>query len=180
MSEIRVASRYAQSLLDIAGEKNLLERIESDANAFIRVCNETKAFDMMVKSPIINADKKRAVIEKIFGEQLHEVTFAFINIVLRKKREIVLKQIFQQYIAYYREMKGILSATVYTAVPVSEKIKEDIKNFLQKQTSSQVELDTQVNAEILGGFVIKYEDKLVDASVATQLKSLRKHLINHN
>lgn len=180
MSEIRVASRYAQSLLDIAKEKDLLERIESDAKAFIKVCNETRSFDLMVQSPIITADKKRVVIEKIFGDQFHEVTLSFINIVLRKKREVILKMIFQQYIAYYREMKGILAATVFTAVPVSDQIKADIKDFLQKQTSSQVELDTQVNADILGGFVIKYEDKLVDASVATQLKSLRKHLINHN
>lgn len=180
MSEIRVASRYAQSLLDIAKEKNLLERIESDANAFLKLTKESRQFDLMVQSPIITSDKKWVVIEKIFGGDFHEITLSFIKIVLRKKREIILSQIFRQYLAYYREMKGILAATVYTAVPVSDKIKEDIKNFLQKQTSSQVELDTQVNADILGGFVIKYEDKLVDASVATQLKSLRNHLINHN
>jgi F-type H+-transporting ATPase subunit delta len=180
MSQIRVASRYAKSLFEIAEEKGILERVVEDANNFLQVCEQNRDFDLMMQSPIILADKKRVVIQKVFGDQFHDITYTFINIVLRKKREIVLRKIFEQFIALYKEKKGILSATVFTAVPVSDKIKEDIKNFLQKQTSSTIDLTTKIKEDIMGGFVIQYEDKLVDASVATQLKALRNHLINHN
>jgi F-type H+-transporting ATPase subunit delta len=105
---------------------------------------------------------------------------AFIKIVLRKKREIVLPQIFEEVNAMYNKNKGVVSATVYTAVPVSEKIKADIMAFLEQKTSRTVDLNVAVKEDIIGGFVIKYEDKLVDASVATQLRSLRNHLINNN
>jgi F-type H+-transporting ATPase subunit delta len=180
MSELRVATRYATSLFNLSQEKNSLDKIVEDARNFTQIVNENRGFKNMLSSPIVTTDKKMAVINKIFGNSFDPMTMAFIKIVLRKKREIVLPQIFEGVNEMYNKNKGVVSATVYTAVPVSEKIKADIMAFLEKETKRTVDLKLAVKEDILGGFVIKYEDKLVDASVATQLRSLRKHLINHN
>ncbi len=180
MSELRVATRYATSLFNLSNEKNSLDKIVEDARNFTQIVKENRGFKNMLSSPIVTSDKKIAVINKIFGNSFDPMTMAFIKIVLRKKREIVLPQIFEEVNAMYNKNKGVVSATVYTAVPVSEKIKADIMAFLEQKTNRTVDLNVAVKEDIIGGFVIKYEDKLVDASVATQLRSLRKHLINNN
>jgi F-type H+-transporting ATPase subunit delta len=180
MSEIRVASRYARSLFDLALEKNMLDRIEEDANAFIQTCEHSRAFDNMMKSPIITPEKKLAVIHKIFKESFTDMTQSFIRIVTRKGREMILNRVFQQFIEMVKVHKNIITATVTTAVPIDEKLKKEISQMLHERTNSTVDLKTKVNSDILGGFVLKYEDKLVDASVVSQLKVLKNHLLNNN
>jgi F-type H+-transporting ATPase subunit delta len=180
MSELRVASRYAKSLFDLAIEKGALGNVEEDSRTFIEVCDQNRGFENMLKSPIITSDKKWSIMTKLFGGKFSPITMSFIKIVLRKNRDIVLKKIFEAFEEMYNEKKGILTATVYTAVPVSEKIKKDITSFLEKETSRSINLKTGIREDILGGFVLQYEDKLLDASVASQLKSLRNHLINNN
>jgi F-type H+-transporting ATPase subunit delta len=180
MSEIRVASRYAKSLFDLALEKDKLDRIEEDANLFLQTCEHSRAFDNMLKSPIITPDKKLEVVRKIFHGKFNDVTQAFINIVTRKGREMLLVKIFQQFNAMYRQHKNIITATVTTAAPIDNDLKKDFVKMLHNRTNSTIELNTKVNPSVLGGFVLQYEDKLVDASVSSQLKALRNHLLNNN
>ncbi|MCX6352677.1 MAG: ATP synthase F1 subunit delta [Bacteroidetes bacterium] len=180
MSEIRVASRYAKSLFDLAGERKQLDRVMADAEAFIKICVDAHALSLMLKSPIVHLDKKWNVLSKLFSKELDPTTMAFIKIVLRKKREIILEDIFKQFIAMYNESKGILHAKVYSAVPVSEKILADIKKYLAKSNHNNVLIETEVQPELLGGFILQYNDKLVDASVSSQLRALRNQLMNNN
>ena len=179
MSEIRVATRYAKSIFDLAIEKKVLEKVVDDAKAFIDISDKNHAFENMLKSPIVTSDKKWTIIERIFPK-MNPMTLTFIKIVIRKNREAVLKKIFQQVVEMYKEKEGILSATVYTATPISERIKKDITAFLHKETNSEIDLKTKVDENMIGGFLLQYEDKLIDASVASQLKSLRNKLINNN
>jgi F-type H+-transporting ATPase subunit delta len=180
MSEIRVASRYAKSLFDLALERNKLGRIEDDAETLLQTARQSHAFDNMLKSPIITPDKKLSVIKKIFSGAFDDMTLAFINIVIRKGREMLLVKIFQQFVVLYKAHENILSATVTTAVPIDEHLRKDIVRMLHEKTNCTIDLHAQVNSDMLGGFVLRYEDKLVDASVATQLKALKDHLLNNN
>jgi len=180
MSETRVAARYSQALFDLAEEKNAVNAVVGDANAFIKVVGENRGLELLLNSPIVHGYKKANVIGKIFNQEFNPLTTAFIGIVLRKHREMILTTIFEQFVEMYKEKEGILDATVYTAVPVSEQITNNIKGFLEKQTSAHVDLKVKVNEKLLGGFVLRYEDKLIDASVAAQLKALRNHFFNKN
>jgi F-type H+-transporting ATPase subunit delta len=180
MSEARVAARYATSLFDLGSEQNILDNIMEDAQSFIAVCMENRSFDIMLKSPVIQSDKKMDVMERLFGKAFQKTTMAFIKIVLRKNRSFVLRLIFQQFSELYRDYKGIVTATVYTAMPVGDEVKEQINTFLKKQTNKTIELHTGIEPELIGGFVLRYNDKLLDASVSTQLKTLRHHLIHNN
>jgi F-type H+-transporting ATPase subunit delta len=180
MSETRVAARYARSIFDLAVEQNILEQVENDAKTFLAYCHASRKFDLMLKSPIIHKQTKAAVLKKLFGDKFQKTTLAFMKIVLRKNRELVLKVIFEQFIELYQETKGIVTATVYTAMPVSDAVIKEIDAFLTKQTNKNVELSTSVSPALVGGFVLRYEDKLIDASVSTQLKNLRHQLTNSN
>lgn len=180
MSEIRVATRYAKSLFDLAMEKDKLERVEQDADLFLQTIAQSRAFENMIKSPVITPDKKLDVMTKVFHGKFNDLTMAFMRIVARKGREMLLNKIFQQFMAMYKEHKNIITAIVTTAVPIDHGMEKDIKRMLHERTQSTIELKTKVNPQMLGGFVLQYEDKLVDASVSSQLKALRNHLLNNN
>ena len=180
MSDIRVATRYARSLFDMAEQSNTLEKTEQDAALFLETCTQSRAFDNMLKSPVVFPDKKKAVFKRLFEANFQPVTMSFLDIVLRKRREIVLKAIFTQFMEMYRTKKGILPAHLYTAIPVSADLQKEINTYLEKKTSKTIELHTGTRPELIGGFVIQYEDKLIDASVSTKLRTLRKQLLNNN
>lgn len=178
MSEIRVATRYARSLLDLSREKKSLEQVYSDAKNILQLLKENRELRVMIKSPVIHGTKKEAILIKIFSGQLSELTFKFIAIVIRKGRETVLEDIFKQFVDQYNKLKGISSATITTATPIDAGLKTRIKGMLDAKTDRTFEIENKVNREMIGGFILRYEDKLVDASILAQLKELQKHLAN--
>lgn len=176
MSVAKLAGRYAKSLIDLAQEQGKLETILGDIQAF-KAANENRDMYMMLKSPIINPTKKRSIIKAIFGESFDEMTMAFTNIVLTKGREEYLPEICEEFISQYRGIKNIISATVISATPLKEDTLEKIKDKIRSemaQGGGTVEIETKVDASLLGGFVIEIGDSLYDASVATRLSKLRK------
>ena len=175
MSVTRIASRYAKSLLDLAQEQNKLERVLEDVQAFQKA-TEQREFFLLLKSPIVNPEKKGTILTEIFSGKLDELSMAFFNIVLRKGREGYLPDIAKEFLAQYKTLKQISTVKLTTATPVSVDSLEAIKRQLQgsSKTDNNIELETSVNPDIIGGFVIEFNDKLYDASVAHKLGQLKK------
>jgi F-type H+-transporting ATPase subunit delta len=174
MSVSRVASRYAKSLIDLAREKGELERIYQDIVAF-KEAIENKDFVLFIKSPIIHADKKKKVMEAIFGDSLHVITSSFINILISKGREAHLADIAEHFINQYEDIKHISTVQLTSATDLSDEMLDQIKAKLAASTElyDNVRIKTKIDPSILGGFIIEYGDKLYDASVAYSLKKLR-------
>ena len=84
MSVQRIASRYAKSLIELSIEQDKLDKILSDLELFEKVA-ENKDFSIMLKSPVINADKKKAVFNAILGDKMDVMTSTFFDIVFAVK-----------------------------------------------------------------------------------------------
>ena len=84
MAELRVASRYVKALLALALEQGQLEAVHQDMLLFSKVAHESRDFVNMLQSPIIRHEKKRVILEKIFGGKVNKLTLAIIDIVTRK------------------------------------------------------------------------------------------------
>ncbi|MEM9920256.1 MAG: ATP synthase F1 subunit delta [Bacteroidota bacterium] len=175
MSVTRIASRYAKSLIDLAIEKDILEPVLSDIKSF-KKATENRDLYLLFKSPIVNPSKKLAISDKLFGKSFNELTMAFIRIIIKKNREAYLPDIADQFIAQYKAQKKISTVTLTTAVRMSEELLSKIKQQLvaSSVTDDHVEIITKVDPEILGGFIITFDDKLYDSSVAHKLELLRK------
>ncbi len=175
MSVTRIASRYAKSLLDLSQEQNKLEKVTGDVQAFQKA-TEQRDFFLLLKSPIVNPDKKGTILKEIFGGKFDELTMAFINITLRKGRESYLPEIAKEFMAQYQALKHVSTVKLTTATALSDDALNAIKVQLQgsSQTQANIEIETAVDPNIIGGFVIEFDDKLYDASVAHKLNNLRK------
>ena len=175
MSVTRIASRYAKSLLDLAIEENRVDQVLSDVKAF-KKATENRDFYLLLKSPIINASKKGSIIKTIFEDKFDKMTIGFINIILNKGRESHLPEITEQFILQHKKYNHVSTVKVTTAAPLQEAALAKIKEQLvgSSATDDKVELITLVNPDIIGGFVIEFDDKLYDASVAHKLEKLKK------
>lgn len=176
MSVQRIASRYAKSLMDLAVEQNKLERILEDIQSFHAAAN-VRDFYLMLKSPIINATKKEAIVKAIFSGKYDELTMAFLNIIIKKGREPHLPEIAEEFIAQYRAKKGISSVKLITATPVTSELIAAVKSKLLasgETTATSIEITTEVDPDIIGGFVVEFQDKVYDASIAHKLEGLKK------
>ena len=86
MRDIKVASRYANSLLKIAIQENSLEDLFADMQAIKQVCDGSRDLELVLKSPIIKSDKKQEILDAIFGKNLSKMSILFIALIIKKKR----------------------------------------------------------------------------------------------
>lgn len=175
MSVIRIASRYAKSLLDLAKEQGNLDAVVEDIKSFNQVA-KNRDFFLMLKSPIVNADKKAGVLNAIFDGKVDKLTMAFLDIVLRKGRESYLPEIATEFMEQYKTLKKVSTVKLTTAQPITDAALEAIKAKLLGSdiTQESLQIETAVDADLIGGFVVQVGDKLVDASVAHKLREMAK------
>lgn len=177
MSVIRIASRYAKSLLDLAIEKGILERVVEDIKGLQATATDREML-LMLKSPIINTTKKKQIFEALFNGKFDEMTMTFLNIVLTKKREMHLPEIADEFIAQYQKHKELSKVKVISAVQLNESALSKIKEKLvaSSVTEKNVAIETSVDPSLMGGFIVQIGDKQYNASVAHKLELLRKEL----
>jgi len=175
MSEFKVASRYAKSLIDLAQEQGNLETVKQDMEQFVAVLRANKELQAVLKNPIMKQDKKRNILDALFEKRIHPSITAFFHIMVRKGRAGILYATAQEFIREYNEVKGIVHATVISAVPLSSKNLETLRRVIASEINAEVILQNQVDPSLIGGFVVKVGDKQIDASITGKLKKLARH-----
>ncbi len=174
MADVRVASRYVKSLLGLAVERNVLDRVHEDMQMLDRIFGTNRDLLNMLRSPIIRHEKKRSVLEKIFKGKVNSLTFDIIEILTRKNRESLLQPIAKQFHVAFNEYKGIGKATVTTTVPMDDSLRAEIETIVkQLSKKTKIELEEKVDQNLIGGFVLNVEDHQIDASIKSKLKSLK-------
>lgn len=176
MSAIRISKRYAKSLIDLAGEEKKLDRILEDVESLKTLFAGSEDFRNFIKSPIIQAEKKVAIINKLFDGKYDDLTVKFMAILARKQRESLLPEITDAFIEQYRTLNHISTAVITVAKDLSEENKKMIKEKLEKSGISfeTVELEIKKDPSLIGGFVLEFNNYVYDASVAHQLETLGK------
>lgn len=171
----RVASRYAKSLIDLAVERNLLEDVHNDMLLLQNMCKASREFVALLRSPVIKADKKNKIISTLTAGKVSQLTSSFLTLMTTKGREESLPEIVTAFMSMYNNIKGISKVKLTTAQPVSDALKQSIIDKMQLSDPSQhIELETAVNENLIGGFVLEYNNKMVDASVLRDLKDIKK------
>lgn len=171
----RLAGRYAKSLIDLAQERNQLEEVHADMIFLQSLCKQSRDFLNLVRSPIIPADKKNAIIDAITNGKINQLTSAFNKLLVQKGRENILPEIINAYIEQYNQIKGIHKVKLTTAQPISAELKTAIEQKIKADAAlANIELETVVKEELIGGFVLEFDNKLVDASIIRDLKDIQR------
>ena len=174
MAHTKVASRYAKSFLGLVAEKGKLDEAIQDMELVQKTISENRELVILLKSPVVKTDKKISILESIYGKHLSEASMLFINLITKKRREGVLPEIADSFIAQYKAMKGITTAKVTSATVLSDDAKKKIADLVQKEVGGTVELSTEINPDLIGGFVLRIGDKQLDTSILNKVNKLKQ------
>ena len=155
-----IAHRYAKALLAFARERNALDVVHTEVLTLMDVLDEEEKIPSCVKS---------------LSEEMHR----FLQLVISNGRVAYLPFIFQSFINQYNRMAGITTATL-TSATTTDDLQQKILDILQRAGYTKVDFATEVNPELLGGFVLRIDDLRLDATLATQLKNIRAELDDKN
>ncbi len=176
MNESQISVRYAKALFQSASEQQILDKVYEDMEVLNSTC-KLEEFQYMLVVPTLQPSQKIKVLRSIFEKQVSKITLAMLDLVVKNKRELYLPGIARNFMDLYRREKGIRKASLVTAQSVDESAVEGIRALIRKAYNSEVELSASVNDDVIGGFVLTIEDMRYDASVASNLRKLKKQLL---
>jgi F-type H+-transporting ATPase subunit delta len=175
MNESIISVRYSRALFQSALEKNILEKVNQDMILISEICKspETKEF---LQSPIIIPSKKSEIFHKMFGNNIEKITRSLIDLLVKNGRENYLPSISRVFIDETMKYRGITKSVLTTATNPGEKVRQQIAALVSDLFKTKVELDVVIDPEIIGGFILRVDDKYIDASIRNKLKKIKKEL----
>ncbi len=174
MHEKLLAKRYAKAAFDLAVEMNIMEQVKTDMILVLDTCNKSKDLRLLLKSPVIHTAKKLLIINKIFEDHVEKLTTKFLDLIIKQKREAYIMEIARQFIELYKEYKNITTTYLRTPVKISDDIRKKVISLMEEHTQGEIELITEIDEDLIGGFVLDFDDKQFDASLQSRINKLRK------
>lgn len=176
-----ISKRYAKALLTYATEHGKEDLCYKQVKSFI--CQFRNMYDLRkaLESPALSSKDKLQLLNEAagHGDTCPEL-MRFFKLVLDEKREKLFLFISFSYIDLYRETKQIRRGKLITAVPVSDVFENRLRTLIEQDRAGSVEFDTKVDPALIGGFVLQIGTTRIDASVAGQLKRVKKQFIEKN
>lgn len=177
-----VSMRYAKALMEYAKSTDTEEQIYADMRMLTRSFEKHPDLRVALDNPILTTREKFSLIcTATVGNATAGREFSrFITLVLKNRREYFLQYICLSFLDLYRKDRHIGVAKLTTAVPVDKSVEERIRNSASTLLHASMELQTDVDPSIEGGFIFDINDFRLDASIATQLKRVKKQFIDKN
>ena len=177
----RVALPYAKSLIDFAIGKGKLEEVNKDIEFISELLRVSPECKMVLSSPVIKADKKVMILSAVTKGRVGPITTGFFQLLLNKSRENVLPEIVTSFKEQYNIHMGINKATFITPFALNESDKERVIKKIAEETGlTNIILETKVDESLIGGFILEYDNKVVDASLKHELHNLHKSFLRND
>jgi F-type H+-transporting ATPase subunit delta len=177
MDQSKINTRYAKAFFTLAKDKGLTSELRKDAGLISSVCATSIDFNLLLESPIVKTSQKIKVIQSIFTGKINVLSLNFLLLIAENNREKNIPGIFRNLEDLYRKEEGIKTAVITSAQALDELVLKQISQILEQEFNSKVELSQKVNTDLIGGFVLRVEDKQYDASLSTQLKKIKEKLL---
>jgi F-type H+-transporting ATPase subunit delta len=174
MREDTIARIYADALMQASEEKGQRKAVLEELESLAVLLEEQVDFQTFLESPQIDKSEKKKILEKLFKEKLGTMTLNFLNVLLEKNRQYLLKRIAREYKDLDDEKEGIRGVTVTSARPVSTELEQEFRTKLETALGTSIRLTVEVDPSLLGGIIIRYEDMVLDGSIRNRLKELRE------
>ena len=167
-----ISMRYARALLKSATDQKQEDAVYQDMMTVAKSYLEVPALRHTIDNPMLSKDKKEALLIVAAGENNCQLTKAFIALVLKEDRENVMQFMANSYITLYRKQKNVIRGKLITAARVSAETEQKMRQMVENKTNGTVEFETEVNPDIIGGFILEYDTFRMDASVKSKLNNI--------
>ena len=174
--------RYAKALMDYVvksgAEAQVYAEMEQLEHSFRKHPELARALDNPLRS---REEKRKLIVAAAVGEaDPSRELDRFIGLLLQNGREAILRFIALSFADLYRKRHHIAVARVTTAIPLPAEMVERIRERASKLLHATMDVQTEVNPDIEGGFVFDVNGYRLDASVATQIQRVRQQFVEQN
>lgn len=173
MAGSRAAVRYAKAILGLAQDKKAGEAVDKDMKAIVATVANSKDLRLMLNSPIVKTETKKAALQEIFSG-FNTISEGLINLLVDNKRVDLLDDVAAQYSILFDQLKGKEVAVVTSAVPLTDDLKTKVLAKVKELIGKEVTLENKIDESIIGGFILKVGDLQYNASIANQLNNLKR------
>jgi F-type H+-transporting ATPase subunit delta len=170
-----VARRYARAIFEIAIADNRIDRWANDLE-IIRGLLEEPTLQAFFANPAVPTDQKMRMLDNSLTN-VEPKARNFVNVLVENGRVSAIGDIVDAFNAEVNRLRGVVHAHVTTAVRLNDAEEAEVVRGLERLTGGHVVVSSDVDPAILGGFVARIGDRLIDASVVGRLAALRKSLM---
>ncbi len=170
-----VSSVYDEALFELSKESNSLDEVYQDFTSIIESIKENPEFFMILNSPQITQEEKKNIVEETY-KGVSDILIDFLKVLIDKYRIDYLMEIYDGFKMFVERDRGILNAEVTSAVQLDDSELDILNKKLCEITGKKVIIENIVDPKILGGLIMKVEDKVVDGSLVRRLENLRSEL----
>nr|YP_010337783.1 ATP synthase CF1 delta subunit [Sahlingia subintegra]UNJ17368.1 ATP synthase CF1 delta subunit [Sahlingia subintegra] len=166
----KVSQPYAEALLESTKNTGC---VNDDANIVLEALRSSKELQSSLSSPLILNESKKNIIKSVFREQLDAGFVSFLMVLVDRNRIGIVETILEKYLELAYKESAVTIANVSTAIPLSPEQHDLLTSKLKQMTSAQeVKLVITIEPELIGGFIIQIDSKVIDTSLKGQLKQM--------
>ncbi|MFZ0035215.1 MAG: ATP synthase F1 subunit delta [Sedimentisphaerales bacterium] len=170
---------YAAVLFELADEADTLRAVKDDLDCWTEICNMVKDFEKLIVSPYFSSEHKQQFVHKMLSGKITDLTMNFLEVVIRHDRTRFLPHIITEYNKLWDARAGYCPVEVTVAKQISNDEVEKLAAGIASTINCKVKLKLTINPEILGGVIIRYDDKVVDNTVKGRLHKAVETIIEH-
>jgi len=178
MNQGIISTRYAKALMKVGTENQCLDALKADMELIGNTISENQLFKQVLDNPVVKPSQKHKVMSELLEKRVHPLTLNFINIIIHNRREFLLADVTRDFIDHYEKEKGIKRAKIVSAAIMDDHSKQLFQQQLNALFEAEVQMTTDVNPNLIGGFIFRVGDQQYDASLSSGLKKIRKQMIN--
>ena len=168
-----VTTPYAEALLQVGNENDQTELMVKEVKQLLTLINDVPELEKTLSSPVLETDTKKNIINEIFSENINSSLLNFLKLLADRQRIGILTSILNRFLEIYRENSKIALATVTSAIELTDDQKGLItKKIINIAGTEKLELVTKIDPSLIGGFVASVGSKVIDASLASQIRKL--------
>jgi F-type H+-transporting ATPase subunit delta len=174
MSNHRVAHRYSKSIIELSLEKDILEEVHADFVKLSTMVKGNRDLALMLNNPIISSEKKLKVLNALYATGAQKMTLTFFEIISRKGREDILVDVAKEFESQYNTYKSIQVAELTTTFTIDDKLRNQFIEIVKEISGLEsVQLVEKINPELIGGYILKVNDRQLDESLSSKLSELK-------
>jgi F-type H+-transporting ATPase subunit delta len=173
-----LAAAYARSVLELANDQNQAREIGQELEELGKIIESDPTFANFLANPSVGETERGQVVEKVFRGRVSPLVMNFMLVANRKGRLGILRQIAAAYAELLEKQMGIIEVDVTVAHRLTPEQFDDVHRRVGEALKREVVLHQYVDESIIGGMILRVQDRLLDASVRAQLRAMRRKLLS--
>jgi len=172
----KLAKVYAQAALDAAGDQE--DQVLEDLQAIVdEVLNEFPDVEQVFGSALVSQEEKLGMLDRVFGSRVAVPTLSFLKVLTKHNRLNVLRQVVRMAGQLWEQRRNRIPVQLELASEVDDTLHNELIDSLRKSLGIEPVVTTNINPDLIAGFVVRVGDKVYDASTRSSLERARQAMV---